>query len=427
MIGSNTKAFTATALCLLEHEKKFSIDDKIKKWIPNFRLYDTLASERATIRDMLCHRSGLKTFQGDFTYWTSDLTRQQVIETFGKIKPAYDFRSRYGYCNAGFVTAGEVIPAATGQSWEQVIRERILAPLKMTRTLALSAELPTAENRATAHKVLQGKSTIIPYCQIDNLAAAGSMSSSIREMATWLQMQLDTGKFEGRQIFPKEVIQKTWEGNLVISTYKPSLIPRHYSLYGLGWFLQDYAGRQLIQHSGGVNGFLSQTFFLPEERLACVVLTNSSGGQSLYQALMYQILDAYLAQPYKNYSQIFWQYYRESQQDLAEQQRKNQALIAKKVKPALPLAAYAGHYQNEVYGNIEVKLEKGKLNVYFSHHPRLIGKLDPLGANDFLCTYSDAEYGVHPTPFTVKDGQASTISIKVSDGLELDPYLFVRK
>jgi CubicO group peptidase (beta-lactamase class C family) len=130
MIGSNTKAFTATALALLEGEKKLSLDDKVRKWLPAFTLHDTLAAREANLRDMLSHRVGMKTFQGDFMYWTSDLSRREVIQKFGALPPTYGFRSRYGYCNAAFLVAGEVIPAAAGVSWEAFVRDRILKPLK---------------------------------------------------------------------------------------------------------------------------------------------------------------------------------------------------------------------------------------------------------------------------------------------------------
>src|ERR671926_634118 len=92
MIGSNTKAFTATALALLEAEKKLSLDDRVTKWMPQFKLQNKLAGEQAIIRDLLCHRIGFRTFQGDFTYWTSDLTRSEVIEKMSHIKATYPFR-----------------------------------------------------------------------------------------------------------------------------------------------------------------------------------------------------------------------------------------------------------------------------------------------------------------------------------------------
>src|SRR5262245_45240663 len=138
MIGSNTKAFTATALAMLDADKKLSLDDNVTKWIPEFKLDNKAAGEQAIIRDLLCHRIGFRTFQGDFTYWTSDLTRKQVIEKMGHIKATYPFRTTWGYTNAAFVTAGEIIPKVAGVQWEDFLKSRIFDPLEMKNTLALS-------------------------------------------------------------------------------------------------------------------------------------------------------------------------------------------------------------------------------------------------------------------------------------------------
>jgi CubicO group peptidase (beta-lactamase class C family) len=426
MIGSNSKAFTATALALLENEGKISIDDKITKWLPTFKLYDDCATGQATVRDMLCHRSGLKTFQGDFTYWESDLTRQQVIEKLGKNKPAYDFRTRYGYCNACFVTAGEVIPAATGKQWETMIQEKIFTPLAMTRTVPLTSQFPKSTNIAAAHTVVQGKLLKIPYCQIDNLAAAGSIGSSVNDLSHWLKMQLDTGQFEGKTIVPYKALAKTRSGNTVVGSRTSTLLPTHLRMYGLGWFIGDYAGKQIIQHEGGVNGFVTQTCFVPEEKLGIVILTNTDQN-ALYQALMYQILDTYLNQPYRNYSQIFWKLEQEQQKEDNERISKLHETVAKNPKPILPLEKYTGVYENEVYGTMEIKLEQGKLNIHFSHHPGKTGRLEYTGGHDFLCTYSDVTLGTHILPFTVENRQVKSVSVKVNDFVEYDPYVFVKK
>jgi CubicO group peptidase (beta-lactamase class C family) len=119
MIGSNSKAFTATALAMLDADKKLSLDDKVTKWIPQFKLDNKAAGEQAIVRDLLCHRIGFRTFQGDFTYWTSNLTRNEVIEKMSHIKAEYPFRTTWGYTNAAFVTAGEIIPKAIYAAWHE--------------------------------------------------------------------------------------------------------------------------------------------------------------------------------------------------------------------------------------------------------------------------------------------------------------------
>jgi CubicO group peptidase (beta-lactamase class C family) len=117
-------------------------------------LYDPYITKEATVRDLLCHRLGFETFQGDFMFFDSDLTLAQVREKFGKVKPLHGFRSRWGYTNAAFMTAGEVIPKATAHSWADFINDSIFAPLHMTRSLVRSADITAATNKATAHTIL---------------------------------------------------------------------------------------------------------------------------------------------------------------------------------------------------------------------------------------------------------------------------------
>jgi CubicO group peptidase (beta-lactamase class C family) len=128
MIGSNTKAFTATAMAMLQADKKLTLDDKVQKWLPGFKLYDPWVAKEATLRDLLCHRLGFETFQGDFMFFDSDLDRAQLLEKFAKIKPAHSFRSTWGYTNAAFAVAGEVIPKVTGKTWEQFLKKEYFCP-----------------------------------------------------------------------------------------------------------------------------------------------------------------------------------------------------------------------------------------------------------------------------------------------------------
>jgi CubicO group peptidase (beta-lactamase class C family) len=110
---------------MLEADKKLTLDDKVQKWLPDFKLYDPWVAKEATIRDLLCHRLGFETFQGDFMYFDSDLSIEEVRDKMGQLKPKYGFRSRWGYTNAAFMTAGEIIPKVTGRTWAQFITDSI--------------------------------------------------------------------------------------------------------------------------------------------------------------------------------------------------------------------------------------------------------------------------------------------------------------
>jgi len=426
MIGSNTKAFTATALALLDAEKKLSLDDKVTRWIPEFALDNKAAGEQAIIRDLLCHRIGFQTFQGDFTYWTSNLTRKEVIEKMSHIKAVYPFRTTWGYTNAAFLTAGEIIPKVTGMQWEDFIKEKIFAPLGMNNTLALSKDYPAAANKCQPHTIVDGRLVKIPYCLIDNLAPAGSISSSVNDMSKWVLMQLNNGKLDGKQIIPPAVLEQTRTPHSILGNGGHLFNKGHFSLYGLGWFLEEYSGRKIVSHTGGVNGFVTSVTLVPEENLGIIVFTNTD--QNLfYEALKWEIVDAYLGNPYRNYNKIY----------LANAEARNRREAAKdKVlsdsaalhpAAALPLAAYTGRYFNDVYGDMNVVIENKELRMKFSHHPNMYAKLEALGGDRFYVTFSDPIFSKAVFPFKTENGKVTGVTVKVADFVEYNPYVFVKQ
>lgn len=426
MIGSNTKAFTATALATLDAENKLSLDDKVTKWMPEFKLDNKAAGEQAIIRDLLCHRLGFQTFQGDFTYWTSNLTRKEVIEKVGHVKAVYPFRTKWGYTNAAFLTAGELIPRLTGQQWEDYIKEKIFTPLGMTNTLALSKDFPNAANKALPYTIDKGKMVKIPICSIDNLAPAGSIGSSASDMGKWVMMQLNNGKYDNKQVIPAKAIQSIRFPHSIMGNGSTIFNKSNFTLYGLGLELQDYEGRRIVSHTGGVNGFVSSVTMLPTEKLGIVVLTNTDQND-LYEALKWEIMDAYLGLPYRNYSKFYLDYNHNQRRETAKKEKQLTDTVAMMLKTELPLNAYTGDYVNDLYGKMKVVLEQNELRMHFEHHPAMYAKLSALGGNRFYCSFSDPEFGNAVFPFKVENGKVKGITVKVADFVEYTSYEFTRK
>lgn len=426
MIGSNTKAFTATALAMLDAEKKISLDDKVTKWLPQFKLDNKAAGEQAIVRDLLCHRIGFQTFQGDFTYWTSNLTRAEVIEKMSRIKAPYPFRTKWGYTNAAFVAGGEIIPKAADMQWEDYLKEKIFNPLGMTSTLALSKDFDKSPNKCSAHTMAEGKLIKIPFCNIDNMAAAGSIGSSISDMSHWVMAQLNGGKYEGKQVIPSQAIAQTWFPHSILGNGGKQFNTGHFSLYGLGWMLEEYCGKKVVSHTGGVNGFVTSVTLLPEEKLGIIVFTNTDQN-SFYEALKWEIVDAYLGKPYRNYSKVYLGFYNGQQKEDMKQDKKMKDSVALHLAPALPLTNYCGNYTNDVYGNMSVVQEAGELKMKFSHHPNMYAKLESLGGNRFYATFSDPEFSKAVFPFTVLNGKVTGVTVKVADFIEYNPYEFKKK
>jgi CubicO group peptidase (beta-lactamase class C family) len=425
MIGSNSKAFTATAIAMLDAEKKLSLDDKVQKWLPDFKLYDPWVAKEATIRDLLCHRLGFETFQGDFMYFDSDLSTAEVRERMAKLKPLYSFRSKWGYTNCAFMTAGEIIPKVTGKSWADFVTERVFKPLGMNNTLALSKDIKTAANKCAAHTVVMGTLKKIPYGNIDNLAPAGSISSSASDMSKWVLALLNNGKLDGREIIPVSAIAQTRTPQSILGNGGHLFNKSHFSLYGLGWFLEEYAGRKIVAHTGGVNGFVTSVCLIPEEKLGIVVLTNTDAN-NFYEALRNEIEDAYLGLPYRNYSSVFLGFQQQDEMEKAKQYKIIQDSIALHPASALPLSAYAGEYMHNVYGKMNIKPEEGKLIMRFEHHAGRYGTLELLGGNRFFCTYNDPLYGMKKLEFTVAGNKVKSLLVKVADFVEFTPYEFIK-
>jgi CubicO group peptidase (beta-lactamase class C family) len=424
MIGSNTKAFTAMALAMLQANNKLSLDDKVTKYLPEFKLDNQYSGQEAIIRDLLCHRIGFRTFQGDFTFYNTNLTRSEIIEKMSHVKAAYPFRTKWGYTNSAFLTAGQIIPKVTGKPWEVYLKENIFAPLGMINTLALTADMPKSLNRTVPHTLVNGQLTAIPYCQIDGLAPAGAISSSVNDMSKWALALLNEGKVGSRQVIPNAAIEATRQAQDIVGSVTHLNGETNYQLYGLGWFIQDYGNRRLVMHDGGVNGYLTSVTLVPKEHLGIIILTNTDQN-AFFEALRWEILDAYFKRPFRDYSAKYLSLFKFQQDAELQKDKKLRDSVALNRPPALLPAEYTGKYVNDLYGTMTVTQGlNNDLEMRFEHHPNMYAHLQPLGGNRFYVTFSDPTFGKAVFPFTVQNGKVTAVRVKVADFVEYDPYDF---
>lgn len=433
-IASNSKLFTGTALAHLEYLGKLSLNDKITKYYPAYKLYDKTSTALVSIKDMLTHRIGTKTFQGDFTFWNSTLSRDEIMRRMQYLKPINPFRQDYGYCNSCFMTAGQIIPKVTGRQWEDYITDSLLKPLGMTNSYALSDGIEKRQfNIAKPYTTsFTGVLREVPYDMWDNLGPAASIVSNVNDLTHWLQFQLDSGRFNGKKIMPWQVLQKTRDVNIITNSRKSSLFPVHFRGYGLGVNAADYNGRQIYWHTGGAAGMVSNVCFVPEEKLGIAILTNNDN-QNFFECLRYQVLDAYLGVPYVNRSlQQLDGFNAEMKEQLKEIEGwKN---IAEEVKNGPDTASngkdpYIGTYTNQLYGSITISKNSGYgYKVKFNSHKNLEATLKSMGGGEtWLLEYDNIEYGIFKTKFKMQNGKAVSIDIKANDFVEYDSYLFIKQ
>jgi CubicO group peptidase (beta-lactamase class C family) len=377
-IASNTKAFTAAALAVLVDEGKLKWDDPATKHLPGFQLHDPFVTRELTVRDLLSHRSGLATFGGDLLWFETSYPREEIIRRVRFLKPASSFRSAFGYQNILFLAAGEIVPAVTGRSWDDFVRERFFAPLRMTRTTSVHRQLMSAQNVATPHNEWEGRVRVIRYDNADNAGGAGAINSSANDMAQWLRLQLGRGTFEGRRVFGAERSREMWTPHTVVSgiteaaeRFNPTT---HFNLYGLGWSLNDYHGRLVVSHGGGLDGMTSRVAMLPEENLGLVVLTNSETPLSL--VVSNKIFDTFLGVPRRDWSADYQARVKANRERVAAEAQKVEAARVPDTKPSLALAAYAGTYTGQMFGDARVAEEGGRLVVRLVPSPNFVGDLE---------------------------------------------------
>ena len=424
IIASNTKLFTGTAIAQLDYYKKLSLDDKITKYFPEFKLYDNITTKLVSIRDMLSHRIGTKTFQGDFTFWNSALSRNEIMKRMRLLKPSNEFRSSYGYCNSCFLTAGEIIPKVTGKKWEVYIQDSLVNPLGMNRTLTLTSKFESQDNIALPYSnTFTGVLTQLPFDKIDNLAPATSMVSCVKDLSNWLLMQLDSGRLRNKQILPWQVVAKTRDIVNPISSRKRGA--SHFAGYGLGVFMSDYYGKQIFNHTGGADGFVTNTCFVPELNLGISILTNNDN-QNFFELLRLQILDAYLDVPFTNKSkQQLLPFLEENEKQLVQIKQWKSRVVNN--KPKLSLLDYAGLYENEIYGTIDVTVFENNLKIKFNSHHNLTASMLYMDNDEWMITYNPISLGIFSTKFEIKENKIKSLKIKVSDFIEYDPYIFYKK
>lgn len=374
-IASNSKAFTSSVLAMLVQEGKLGWDDKVQKHLPMFGLYDPDVSREITIRDLLCHNSGLGTFSGDVIWYKSDLTSNEIIQRIKYLPNRFSFRDGYGYSNVMYITAGEVIKSVTGKSWGQNLQERILSPLKMDRTIYSLSKLEEKGNFATPHAFENEKNIAIEYVDWEEVGALGGIISSVNDMGKWMIFNMNHG------IIGNDTLLKPQSVNMLWKMHNPFLVDHtrvnetktHFRGYGLGWSLSDFHGRLRVSHGGAYDGMISSVTMIPDEKLGVVVLSNGMNPPT--GAVTNYVLNEFLGLPEKDWSA-----------EMLEQSKKRQSedkritdRINKKVNgtnPSLPIEKYAGNFNSLIYGKIEVKLENGKLRLYFEHTPDLSATLE---------------------------------------------------
>jgi CubicO group peptidase (beta-lactamase class C family) len=398
-IGSASKAFTAAAVALLVDEGKVKWDDPATQHLPSLQLFDPYATRELSVRDLLSHRSGLA--RGDQVWYATEFDRDEILRRVRFLAPSWSFRSQFGYQNLMYLAAGEVVEEVAGKSWDDVVTERIFAPLGMRASSTSVKALQGRENVATPHAKIEKQVRLIPYRNIDNIAPAGSINSNVMEVAQWVRLQLGRGEYRGQRLLSDSVIREMQTPQVIIRReggWELMAPASDFLMYGLGWFLNDYRGRKVVQHGGNIDGMHALVGMLPEERLGVVILTNLSPNYLTY-AVMHRVFDGYLgAQPTDWSRRLLASFDSLRAVGEAQQKRMEEARVTG-TQPSLSLERYAGTYTHEMYGDAVVEHEGGEL--VLRRGPAFVADLEHWHHDTFRANWRDAALGRSFVMFTL--------------------------
>ena len=353
-IASCSKAFTATLVAMLVDEGKLKWDDKVRDHLEYFHLSDDLADREVTIRDLLCHRTGMP--RHDLLWSGLSTDGGEVIRRWGKAPASTSFRSKWEYANVPFTTAGVIAGDKLKLSWAGAVDQRIFAPLGMKSSSGTWKAGLAAPNHAMPHYHKLDKSiAAVKWDELDHAGGAGCVNSTAADMANWLRFQLGAGKFEGKTLLAERALKETHTAQMLLKPegpfvlYFPAKAGRFHS-YGLGWFVHDYRGLDCVSHGGTLTGFRAQCMMVPEKKLGVFAVCNLRP-TVFPEAVCKAVLDQLLGLPAEDWVKIGKDHLALLDIGVAARTKKRETERKPDTKPSLPLKSYAGTYDDRAYGS----------------------------------------------------------------------------
>ncbi|MEE4297172.1 MAG: serine hydrolase [Wenzhouxiangella sp.] len=349
-IGSTTKAMTTAVLGMLTDEGLFNWDEPVRTYLPAFAVADPSLSQRITPRDMVTHRTGMP--RHDLSWYNNNEgTRAELFDRLEHLELTADLRQRFQYNNLMYVTAGYLTEQLTDSTWEAAVRTRLFEPLGMRRSNFSVSDSLSDANHAKPYREVDDELEEIPFRSIDLIGPAGSVNSSVNEMARWLLFNLEGGVIDGQRLIQRATLEDLHSAQIAVpsSQTRDGIVPVGYAM---GWFVNVYNGHRMLSHGGGIDGFITSVMLFPEDGLGIVAFTNSASslGNLVARAAADRILGL---DRQDRIGQALAQRERaRAIQDEAEERRDAQRVEG--TTPSHALAEYPGLYSHPGYGELTI-------------------------------------------------------------------------
>jgi CubicO group peptidase (beta-lactamase class C family) len=351
-LGSISKSFTVTLLGTLVDSGQIGWDKPVRDYLPGFRLYDPYASDHLTVRDMITHRSGLP--RHDMVWYSSDFSRADLVCRLRFLQPNKELRQAFQYNNLMFMTAGYMAGELLHATWEDAVRQRILAPLDMGHTnFSVEDSQKSPDFSLPYEKDDQEEVKPIAFHGVDSIAPAGAVNSCASDMARYLLFQMNQGEIDGRHVLSANSAQQMQSPQMVIQgerTFK-ELGPNS---YGMGFYISTYRGHKMVAHGGNIDGFSAELAFLPDDHTGVVVVTNLDE-TPLPNVVAYNVFDRLLGLERLDWSARYLHIDQQQRQSEKAAKARGYAASVPGTHPSHGLQDYVGEYENPGYGRVSIQ------------------------------------------------------------------------
>jgi len=400
-IASNTKLFTATLAAQLASEGKLSLDEPVKQYLPEINFFNPELNFKVSIRDLLSHRTGLPAYDGIWV--NAAFKRKELLSKISFMKPALGFREGYIYNNNMYTLAGLAIEAVSGKSWEENVQERIFKPLEMNSS-GFTGIGTRPENHSLSYFEAEGTGKLTArtfLAQSELLAPAGNIYSSMMDMSKWLILQVNGGKYKGKQVIAASAVEETKIPN-AISDKRGRYDELSNAIYAMGRSLQAYKGTKMISHTGSIDGFYSNLSYLPKDSIALFIVHNSVAAGSLRSVMNLPLIDILQNREITDWSERYKKDYLETQERNKETVDGINASQVKNTIPSHLALAYTGRFTHPVYGEILIGLKNNDLQLqyrslsatlYHWHYDQFITMDDGKGFPDMRISFLTNDKG----------------------------------
>lgn len=422
-IGSSGKAFTAAAIAMLVEEGKLEWEKPVKHYLPTFKLQDPFATERLTVRDLLCHRCGLP--RHEFLWYNSDLTRKEMVERLAHLEPNADLRALYQYNNLMFTTAGYLVECVTGQTWEEFVAERIFKPLGMTSSNTAIAVSRATDDYALPYAERKGEHVEVPfYTKFQGIGPAGGINTNLEDVEHWLRFHLNEGKHGETQLLAAKHLAENHTPHTVIPAGGSIPMGKHPEFanwcYGQGWFVGSFRGHRMVQHGGSIDGFMAEVVLLPDDNAAVAVFTNH-GSTLVPYIIAFTACDRVLGAEKTDWNERLQNEFAElkaqAEQQLAELQQKEPAIS--NTQPSHALEAYCGRYEHPGYGIVTISQHEDQLQFTYNAIP---SSLTHVHYDIFELNFERFEYKAKVSFTTAEKGDIESLAVKLEPAVKAQVF-----